>query len=78
MSSSHTAVVTRMGLFHMQVCVPLDWGDEQVLNLANNENPCGTEHGWVIRKESDESLGNDPERQPCEEREGFVHIMLDT
>ncbi len=33
--------------------------------------------GWQIRKKGDPLLGDDPERQPCDDREGFVHIMLD-
>lgn len=61
----------------MQVCVPRDWADEQVLEFANQSNPAGTENGWSIRKAGDKALADDPERNPCAERYGYVHIMLD-
>ena len=69
--------VTRIGTLDMQVCVPEGWNDEQVKKFAERENLCGTIHGWGIRKEGDRLLAGDPERQPCQEREGFVHIVLD-
>ena len=71
------AEVTRRGMLDMQVCVPADWDNEQVLHFAGFKNPCGTEHGWFIREKGEESPKGYIERQPCEEREGFVHIMLD-
>lgn len=70
------AAVTRTGALDMQVCVPSDWGDSAVKAFADRENPCGTFQGWQIRKDA-ESLGGDPERQPCADRAGFVHVMLD-
>lgn len=74
---SEQAVVTRRGFLDMQVCVPVDWNDKQVLGFASRENPCGTEYGWVIHKEGDKALAGTLERQPCNDHEGFVHIMLD-
>lgn len=71
------AEVTRGGIFDMQVCVPSDWTDEQVQHFAEQEYPCGTQAGWQIRREGSKYLAGDPERQPCEEREGCVHVMLD-
>jgi hypothetical protein len=73
------AEVTRTGVFSMQVCVPSDWTDEQVKEFADNENPCGTENGWFIRKKSDKEFPDAPERNPCldQHRSGFVHVMLD-
>jgi hypothetical protein len=71
------AEVTMRGFLDMQVCVPEDWDDESVKSFAGRENPCGTENGWFIRKEGDEGLAGDPERQPCASRPGYVHIMLD-
>ena len=63
----------------VQVCVPTDWSDDQVLAFAESEYPCGTTHGWAIRKEGHERLSGDPERNPCANpvRRGFVHIMLE-
>lgn len=71
------AVVTQNRVFDMQVCVPSSWSDEEVLHFANAANPCCTSEGWFIRKEGSHYLGGDPERVPCEERDGMVHIMLD-
>lgn len=71
------AEVTRTGALDMQVCVPEGWPDEDVELFAETMNPCGTENGWFVCKEGDEALAGDPERIPCVEREGFVHVMLD-
>lgn len=72
-----SAEVMQRGVLDMQVCVPADWTDEQVVAFAERENPCGTENGWFIRREGDPALVGCPERTPCESREGCVHIMLD-
>lgn len=72
-----TAVVTRHTLLAMQVCVPNDWTDDQAAQFAEGECPCGTSHGWAMRKEGNPNLAGCPERMPCEDREGHVHIMFD-
>jgi hypothetical protein len=71
------AEVSKRGVFDMQVCIPEDWDDTQVQEFAESENPCGTTGGWQIRREGSEYLAGSPERANCEDREGFVHIMLD-
>lgn len=71
------AEVTRWGILDMQVCVPSSWSDEQVCSFADMQNPAGTEMGWIIRREGDAFLSGDSERSVCEDRKGFVHIMLD-
>jgi hypothetical protein len=71
------AEVTKYGVFDMQVCVPSDWNDEQALAFAQQEYPCGTTNGWLIRREGSKYLNGDAERVPCEKRKGHVHIMLD-
>ncbi len=71
------AQVTKRGLLDMQVCVPLAWIDEEVIGFANFQNLSGTSTGWQIRRTGDPALSGDPERVACEEREGFVHVMLD-
>ena len=72
-----TAQVTRVGFLSMQVCVPTDWTDEQAREFAEKENPCGTTHGWHIRKQGDPALSGCDERVACHEREDHVHLMLD-
>ena len=69
--------VTRRGALGMQVCIPEDYTDEQVIQFAEAENPCGTMNGWCIRKEGNKNLLGMPERNPCQSRLGCVHIMLD-
>jgi len=71
------AEIVKTGIFDMQVCIPSNWSDEQVVNFANGQNYCGTAKGWMIRKEGDGALCGDPERVQCEDRKDFVHIMLD-
>lgn len=72
-----TPTVTKHHLLDMQVCVPRDWTDEQVLEFAASRCICGTVHGWQIRKQGDEALAGCDERVPCKESPNFVHIMLD-
>jgi len=76
-NENHQPEVTRVAIFSMQVCVPEDWTDDQVVEFAECQNPANTESGWFIRCEGDPNLKNDPERNPCDDREGFVHITLD-
>lgn len=71
------AEVIRRGALDMQVCVPTEWTDEQVLDFAGRENLCGTTNGWFIRCQGAEALAGDDERVPCQDRSGHVHIMLD-
>lgn len=77
MTDTGSPKVIQIGALDMQVCVPTDWSDEQVIEFANRENPCGTTGGWFIRKKGSKYLQGAPERRQCEERAGYVHIMLD-
>ena len=73
-------MIVRKGATDTQVCVPVNWTDEEVVSFANKENPCGTENGWQIRREGSAALAGDSERVPCEaagEFTGYVHVMLD-
>lgn len=72
-----SAEVTKRGALDMQVCVPKEWTDEQVLDFASLQNPCGTQAGWAIRREGDEALRGAPERVQCEAKPENCHIMLD-
>ena len=71
------AEVTRVSFLAIQVCVPEEWDDAQIIAFAEQKNPCGTENGWTVRKEGSQWLGGDPARNPCAERESFVHVVLD-
>ena len=70
-------IALRCGALDMHVCVPADWDDTAVKQFADRENPCGTEHGWQIRREGDRLLNGAPERVRCLRHQGRVHIVLD-
>ena len=55
----------------------LDWTDDEIVSFAEQEYPCGTTCGWVIRREGDKLLAGCPERNSCKTRKGFVHVVLD-
>jgi hypothetical protein len=76
-AGDETADITHHGALDIQVCVPEGWTDERVLEFANRTHPCGTAHGWHVRKAGDPALNGAPERHPCAQRELHVHIMLD-
>lgn len=61
--------VAMRSAFSMQVCVSTDWSDEQAVEFGEQEYPCGTTHGWGVRKATDE-------RVPCHDKPGFVHLVL--
>ena len=70
--------VLRYGGLDMQVCVPKDWDNDEVIAYAQRKYPSGTTNGWSIRREGDPSLSGDPERNPCgRNKEEMVHITLD-
>ncbi len=69
--------VTKLSMLAIQVCVSEHWTDYQATVFAESEYPCGTEHGWQIRKQGDVSLAGADERVACRGRHGYVHIMLD-
>lgn len=70
-------VVTQRNPLDMQVCVPAEYMDSQIVEFANTHNLSGTQGGWQIVKEGSRYLRGDPERQPCRDRAGCVHVMLE-
>lgn len=77
MSTCHSPTVLKIGVFDMQVCVPVEMKDAEVTSFANSYNFAFTNLHWTIKKEGNPTLNGDPERQPCADRCGFVHIMLE-
>ncbi len=71
-----TTEVTHLGILDMQVCVPSTYTDEQVLEFAEKENPCGTTNGWQIRRQGSKLLAGSDERVRCQTHQTNVHIML--
>lgn len=68
--------VRREGCLDVQVCVPETWTDQQVKTFADEKYPCGTSLGWCVRKDL-KLLNGDPERNPCSDKKGYVHITMD-
>ena len=62
---TNTPHVIQIKILSVEVCVPLDWADYQVVEFTESQCSYGTKRGWVIYQ-----------RQPCTEREGMVHIVL--
>lgn len=69
-------IVQKSGLNFVQVCVPDNWTDLSVVNFAKKDYPCRTSSGWAIRKQKDIRKKNTKEREPCQLRKSFVHIIL--
>jgi hypothetical protein len=81
--ASERVMVSRpmVGLFAMQVCAVDDATDEEILEVCNRDNPCGTSLGWckVIRKEGDvpeDSAGNKGIPCPCVAAHGRTHFLI--
>lgn len=69
--------VVRLYSFSIQVCVPKEYSDEQIVDFAEREYPCGTEAGWHIRRQGDPLLQGADERVVCQQNPEKVHVMLD-
>ena len=67
--------VMRQNLISCHICVPADWTDKQVLTWIADENPSGTDNGWITLDENEHPDGN-PKRNPCNDRKGYVHMVL--
>jgi hypothetical protein len=50
--------------------------DDDIEQFANCRNPTGIRSKWQLCKDGDSTLGGDPSRVPCEEREEHVHRVL--
>jgi len=69
--------ITYIGPLDLQVCVPKEWTEEEIIRFAESKNPSGVVGGWHIRREGSRLLDGAPERVACRGRSGFVHVMLD-
>lgn len=64
-----------IGLCYMQVCADINATDEEILEVANEENPSGTSNGWCeVAREDHE----DPRMRPviCEDNKNRKHFIL--
>ncbi len=62
-----------MGILYMQVCAVEDATDEEILEICNLENLCGTTNGWVTVCRNEET-----ETSPvkCESYKGRIHFIV--
>ena len=60
----------------IQACVPDNYTDDQIISFIDKEEPCGTGYGWFICKEGHMNLGGAKQKIPCEDRAGFVHVVV--
>lgn len=73
-------IIMRMNALSMQVCCVKDATDEEIIRECNDNNPCGTTHGWgpVVRTLDD----NDPEIAKrslpvqCADYENRIHLII--
>jgi hypothetical protein len=73
-------LVFRMNFLTCNICVPKDWTEEQILKVAEEQNPAGTSNGWFVYTqemldENEYSKGTQA-IVPCDELEGHVHYIL--
>jgi hypothetical protein len=72
---SKPQIIRSVGL-PMQLCVPDEWTDEQVIAFAEKENPAGTENGWVVVKDGDPILKGAKSRLTCGSDGDNIHIVV--
>lgn len=65
---SEPTLLQMQGLLHLQLCVPGEWTDEQVVDFAEQEQPCGSSGGWSV------NLG--AKRVPCADGGGMIHVIV--
>ena len=76
MSIQISPQVIRNGLLNMQLCVPNEWDDNQIITFAQWQNPAGTTTGWCVTPEGHETLAGSPARVTCAQRKRFIHVLV--
>jgi len=63
------------GICYMQVCAEEDATDEEILEVANRDNPSGTTNGWSkVARENHENENARPVK--CEDHPDRKHFIL--
>ena len=69
------AEVVKQGMLALIMCCEKDATDEEILEAANEQIPCGTEEGWNFVIRNDENEDKNP--VPCERYpEERVHFLV--
>ena len=64
-----------IGICYMQVCAVIDSTDEEILKVANRENPSGTTNGWSeVAREDYEDVRMRP--VICDDDKNRKHFIL--
>jgi len=76
--NAHWPEVTKIGMFDMQVSVPKEWTDRQVMAFAEKSYPSGLPVGlgWTICKQGNPDLRGFDERTQCPRFEDHCYIIL--
>lgn len=73
-------IVTKafVGLIHMQVCAVKDASDEEIIDVCNADNLCGTTGGWgpVCRNTEPEDIFGQTMPVQCEQEEDRMHFLV--
>jgi hypothetical protein len=71
-------VVTRpfVGLLYMQVCACNDATDEEILEVCNSKNECGTTNGWMSVIRSPEADAENTGPVPCVDHADRTHFLV--
>lgn len=67
--------IISQNILAIQVCVPDNFADKEIIEFAERANPCMTENGWFVREKDLD--GNKQKRVACEKRTGFTHVILE-
>lgn len=70
------ASILKMTGLAMRLCVPGNFTEEQIVEFAENKNPCGTSHGWELAKEGHLSLEGNKDRIMCAGDVDNVHVVV--
>ncbi len=73
---SPRVIITKgfVGICHMQVCAVAVVADNEILEVANKENPSGTSLGWCEVIRSNNKHGQGPVR--CNDDPERLHLLL--
>ena len=67
--------IPMIGICYMQVCAVADSTDEEILEVANRDNPAGTTNGWVkVAREDHER--EDARPVICEDHPNREHFIV--
>lgn len=68
-------IVSRVGVFNLQVCCVKDATDEEILEYAERHHPCGTRAGWSKpQRDNEENPNLNP--VPCADDSDRIHLIL--